>query len=93
MARNNQMENIPLADDDNVEEITEVDIVKLSLGSGNKAKAAQAAANMTGSGIMSSTESIPFGSSSVGCGSSNSPAQPNCEFFLKSQKSSFRFIF
>ena len=71
------MENIPLADDENAEEITEVDIVKLSLGSGNKAKAAQAAANM-----MSSTESIPFGSSSGGCGSSNSPAQPNCEFCL-----------
>ena len=76
-------DNIPLADSDTTEEITELDILKLSLGSGNKARAATVAAAVQ-SGTqnpMSSTESIPYGAGAVS-NSSSSPAQPSCKLLL-----------
>ena len=78
-------QNIPLADDDSAQEITEVDILKLSLGSGNKARAATAAAAAVQSGTLnpigSSNESIPYYSGGATSNSSSSPAQPNCKQF------------
>lgn len=73
------MDAIPLADDETTAEITEADILKLSLGSGNKTKAAAAVTAVRSSGspnqAMSSTESIPYGGAVST--SSSSPAQPN----------------
>ena len=78
MTSNLDSDNIPLADDDSTEEITEVDILKLNLGSGNKAKAFSAMNQQT-----KHTEStIPYagGSSTVHTtNSSSTPAQPSCK--------------
>lgn len=73
------VDTIPLADDETTEEITEADILKLSLGSGNKSRAAAVVATQSGSqhNQMSSMESIPYGGVS---NSSSSPAQPSCMF-------------
>lgn len=76
------IDTIPLADDETTAEITEADILKLSLGSGNKTKAATAVAQLgSHNQAMSNTDSIHYGG--VGSAISNSfssHAQPNCEF-------------
>lgn len=74
-------DNIPLADDDTTDEITEEDILKLSLGSGNKTRAIAAAAAVSNLNAMSSTESIPYGGGRTMSMSttSSSPAQPSCK--------------
>lgn len=78
---NPTLDTIPLADDDTTEEITEADILKLNLGSGNKSRAATQSGSHNNQ--MSSTESIPYGAA---CGAfsntSSSPAQPSCKFSL-----------
>lgn len=67
--------DIPLADDENAEEVTEVDILKLNLGS-NKLDSIRASGECrpATNGGDSLQFSLPYGSNS-----SNSPAQPSCK--------------
>lgn len=86
--------DIPLADDDTTEEVTEADILKLSLGSGNKIDSLRASVqanttedNKSINGIDSILFSLPYGSNS-----SNSPAQPSCMLVFFSFCLFFNFV-
>ena len=74
----NEIESIPLADDDTTDEVTDADILRLNLGCLNLDKS-----NTVSKQSESSNESIPYISGlAMLSNSSSSPAQPSCMFYI-----------